>query len=52
MAPDRESDITYATRKSIDSRLCKIREFRDFDFRVTSASTTSFINQDLTFLAF
>ena len=29
------SDITYATQMSIDSRLCEIWEFRDFNFRVT-----------------
>ena len=34
------------TRKSIDSRLSKIVEFKDFHFKVTSTSTVNFCDQD------
>lgn len=39
-------DITHAERWTIDSRLTKIHELRNFHFNVTSASTTDFSNDD------
>ena len=40
------SDIASEPRRTISSRLSKIKDFTEFTFKVESASTVDFNNQD------
>ena len=40
------SDIASEPRRTISSRLSKIKDFTEFTFKVESASTVDFSNQD------
>ena len=42
----RHPDLTRAERWTLDSSLSKIKVLRDFHFKVTSASTANFSNDD------
>ena len=42
----KNSDITSEPRRTISSRLRKIKDFTEFTFKVESASTVDFNNQD------
>ena len=42
----RHPDLTRAERWTLDSRLSKIKVLRDFHFKVTSASTANFSNDN------
>ena len=42
----KNSDIVSASRRTISSRLRKIKDFTEFHFKVLSASTVNFSNQD------
>ena len=42
----KNSDITSEPRRTISSRLRKIKDFTEFTFKVESASTVDFSNQD------
>ena len=42
----RHPDLTRTEHWTLDSRLSKIKVFRDFHFKVTSASTVNFSNDD------
>ena len=42
----KNSDIASEPRRTISSRLSKIKDFTEFTFKVESASTVDFNNQD------